>query len=73
MFLCFIQYTLYIMDMAKDDDDLKTQNKVSVSATVKPSIVERLDEYCKNNGYIRARVIEKSIVEYLDREEKKKK
>lgn len=59
------------MDMAKDDD-LKKQNKVSVSATINPELVERLEAFCEKMGYVRARVVEKAIEQYLDKEERKK-
>lgn len=61
------------MDMAKEDElRLKKQKKETISASINPSLIERLDAYCKEKGFYRANVVELAIEEYLDRKSKQK-
>lgn len=61
------------MDMAKERElRLKKNKKETISASVSPNVVARLEEYCSENGYYRANIIEEAVEEYLDKKLKKK-
>ena len=70
--LLLSKYNIYMVDMAKESDFRKKGEKsVTISASVKPSLAERLDEYCEENEMYRSNVIEIAVDEYLKKKGKK--